>query len=220
MTPDVLRPGESPSGAGGDHVRFALQPHPNHLTHLTVIKQFLTLAAVAGASTLSAQVVDLQVNPIGALFGNVTASAEFPISENFGVEPNVGFLLGNTKVAGTEYSRRGVSAGVNGKYYFNPDEDISRFYGMAYTRFKRSRQTLEQEGFDDSEFKRTRLAVGAGIGYKVVARSGFLLEVAIGGGRSIVNNFDYGDEFADDAFSELTQFDLLGRLSVGYRLGN
>jgi len=188
------------------------------------MKNFLLIIGLALAASFSsnAQYIDLQLNPIGALFGNVSATAEFPLSENVGIEPAVGFVFGERGLGG--YKSSGVGLGVNAKFYFSPDDGTDKFYAFGYTRFATVNNTFNEgsvtSGFFD-EYRNTRLSLGVGVGYKWVADNGFIFELAAGGGRALLNKYDYDgeDEFFDSALEGLTQFDLYGRLSIGYRLG-
>lgn len=172
------------------------------------------LVAIAFGNTAQAQHIDATINPIGALFGNFSAAAELPITESFGVEPNVGLVFRNNGLGGIDYKGRGFSLGARGKYYFSPREDNDRFYLYAYTRFARTNFTLDDEDVYDN----TRLSLGLGPGFKIVADNGLVFDVGFGIGRALLNDYN-DDDFGLD-FSSLTSIDLDGRLSIGYRIGN
>lgn len=181
---------------------------------------------MATAFSAQAQYTDIQINPIGALFGNLSATAEFPVAETIGVEPSLALRLGSTSLGGLTYKRSGFGAGVNGKFYFNPQDGHDRFYVGAYTRFSSTKNKVEENDGSSSggfaeEYTRTRLSLGVLVGHKWVADNGLVFEIAVGGGRALLNNFDYedGDDAFEDSLNALTQFDAYGRLSLGYRLG-
>lgn len=177
--------------------------------------------ALATAITAHAQYTDIQINPIGALFGSLSVTAEFPVTESIGVEPALALVFRNRDVLGTEYKGRGFGAGVNGKFYFNTDNGHDKFYAMAYTRFSSTNQTVDGETTTGQDWSNTRLALGIGVGYKWVADNGLVFELAVGGGRALVNNYDFDteDEFFEQALEDLPPIDIFGRLSIGYRLG-
>lgn len=178
---------------------------------------------MATAFTAQAQYTDIQINPIGALFGNLSATAEFPVAETVGIEPAVGLILGSQGLS--DYKSSGFGLGVNAKFYFNPEDGHDKFYAGAYTRFSSINNKAEDgsiftaSGFPE-EYSNTRLALGALLGYKWVADNGLVFELAIGGGRALLNNntFDDGNEGFENALDDLTELDLYGRLSLGYRL--
>jgi len=178
--------------------------------------------AIATAFSAQAQYTDIQINPIGALFGSLSATAEFPVTESIGVEPALALVFRNRDVLGTDYKGRGFGAGVNGKFYFNPEDGHDKFYAMAYTRFSSVNQTVDSDGTGGQDWSNTRLSLGVGLGYKWVADNGLVFELAVGGGRALVNNYDFDTEDStfEDALEGLSAIDIYGRLSIGYRLGN
>ena len=182
---------------------------------------FLTLScAFLAITTTYAQHIDLQINPIGALFGSLSATAEFPISESIGVEPQVGLLFQNRDLLGVDYKGRGFGLGVNGKFYFGPDDGHDRFYAMGYLRYQNSNFSVDSDGGGGTDYSQNRVSLGVGLGYKWVADNGFLFELAVGGGRALLNSYDFEgeDETFERALDDLTLIDLYGRLSLGYRL--
>lgn len=186
-------------------------------TALSTIACLLLFCSVARA-----QFLDATVNPLGAITGNFDAALELPITENFGIEPTVGFLFRNRNLLGERFRGRGFTVGARGKYYFNPEEDNDGFYGYAYGRYKRTRFTVRDEALDYG-YTRNRVAVGVGGGYKYVARNGLLLDVGLGGGSAVVNRYSYDDVGffgVGEVFSAITRLDIDLRLSIGYRLGN
>ena len=190
-----------------------------------IMKQLVLLSALSLTLGTAAQAqidfVDVTINPIGALFGNFSAAAEFPINENIGIEPMVGFVFQNQDLLTDEFKGRGVSAGARGKYYFSPREDNDRFYVNAYARFRRTSFKSGNENFD-FDYRNTRMALGLGLGFKVVADNGLIFDVGAGIGRALVDKY----KFDDDDFGFGAALGTLGsvdgdfRLSIGYRLQN
>ena len=182
---------------------------------------FVALLGITLGTTAQAQFIDATINPIGALFGNFSAAAEFPITENMSAEPTIGFVFQNRSVLGGEFRGRGFSLGGRYKYYFSPREDNDRFYVNAYTRF--SNASFSNDAFDDLDYSNTRLSLGVGLGFKVVADNGLVFDVGFGVGRALLNNYNINgeDNFGlEEAFGTLASIDADGRLSIGYRFGN
>jgi len=102
------------------------------------MKNYFIVLFVAACTTLSAQ-VDVNINPIGALFGSPDVSGEFVVSENFGVQATLGLDIGKVTGSGIlgdefEQKKSGYQFRVMGKYYFSPEEGADGFYaGLSDT---------------------------------------------------------------------------------------
>lgn len=162
------------------------------------------------AGTLSAQ-LEVKVNPLGLLFGNFNALVEKGISDNFGVEGNIGFVIRDNNLGSSNYNYNAFDIGASGKYYLNPREGWDRFYVGGYLRFNTGSWKLDNGGNDDS-FGSTRLSLGLMLGQKWVSEGGFVFEIGAGAGRAFINTID--DDTLDGLLFDL---DILLRLAVGYR---
>jgi hypothetical protein len=178
------------------------------------MKKLLTLPlALLFVISLNAQ-IDVKINPIGLLFANFDVSAEFGLSENFGLDiaPIIDFRTADYGIDEYKYSRFGVVA--NPRYYVSPKNDVDRFYVGAYAKFLTGKAKLD----DLVGWSNTRFAIGANLGYKVVADSGFVFDIGFGIGRAFVNNYEAEElnDFSEDLL-ELFDIDFIGRLAVGWR---
>lgn len=178
------------------------------------MKKLLTLPlALLFVISMNAQ-IDVKVNPIALLFASFDVSAEFGLSENFGLDVAPILDFGSQDYGIDEYKYTRFGAIVNPRYYVNPKNDVDRFYVGAYAKFLTGKAKLD----DLVGWKNTRLAIGANIGYKVVADSGFIFDVGFGVGRAFLNNYE-GDGIVDfsEEVLEAIDIDLIGRLAVGWR---
>ena len=64
--------------------------------------------------------VDVTINPIGLLFGDLSIGGDFILSDEFSVEATIGIGGGNDDFTSLKWSN--IPIGVVGKYYFNPDD--------------------------------------------------------------------------------------------------
>ena len=158
--------------------------------------------------------VDLTINPIGLLFGDFSIGADFALSNNFSIEPQIGF--GTNKVS----SVKGTNLGVNvlGKYYFNPKNGADRFYADAFLRFV-NRNWNYDESSTFVDFTTTRVGLGFGLGYKVVSRGGFVFDIGFGAGRAFVDNNKYEDSNGNQEDIDWPSIMFQGKLGIGYRFG-
>ena len=192
-------------------------------------KALYTLALVGAAAAAQAQ-VDASVNLTGLYARNPQIIGEYAVSDKFGVELSAGTALGKYEISSSsgtstttnEWKRRGLLLGLQGKYYFNPDDAADGLYAGGYARLRNvtfGDYLLDGESRDSEDLKIKRLAVGASFGYKAVFAEKFVAEGAVGGGFAPVNDNDLLDGF-EDSFSGLSKIaavDLYARLSIGYR---
>lgn len=174
-----------------------------------IMRKILILACgLMLSTTLSAQ-LEVKANPLGLLFGSFNALVETGISDNFGLEGQLGFVSRNSDLGVDEWTFNAFNIGAAGKYYLNPREGWDRFYVGGYLRFNTGTW-----GLDDStdDVTSTRLALGIIFGQKWVADSGFVFELGAGAGRALINNID--DVDLDGLLFDL---DIIIRLAVGYR---
>ncbi len=163
------------------------------------------LALLLAFSHLSYSQVDVSVNPLAAILAyNPKGSVEFGINEDIGIELN-GVLNTNTSAVGVSFGS-GFTAGLIGKYYFNPDQPRSGFYIGPYFRYIQYKP-IDDLGSNLAVFKRGKAGVFGG--YKIVSSKRILFEFGLGVGSRVFNNFN--------ADLGLPGFDLTGKIAIGYR---
>ncbi len=165
--------------------------------------------------------VDVQINPIGILFSNINATAEFGVSNDFGIEGGLEYNFQNFDVDDFEYKNNAIGFRAIGKYYFGPEDGIDRWTIGAYTRFATGTASGDDNtGGGREEVKNTKFAIGFYTGYKWVSRKNIVFELGLGIGRNFVRTFEYEDGTeVDTSDIPLLNIDILGRLSLGYRFG-
>src|SRR5262245_57323308 len=89
---------------------------------------------LALVSQSSAQ-VDVQINPIAVLFSSVDLTAEFAVSQDFGIEGGLDYNFQNFDIDDIEYKNNGVGIRAIGKYYFSPDKGIDKWNVGAYMKY-------------------------------------------------------------------------------------
>ncbi len=172
---------------------------------------FITLC-LFGFHKAEAQ-VDLTLNPVGVLFGDLNIGADFALAENFSLEAQVGF--GISKIAGI----RGTNIPINvvGKYYFNPKQGTDRFYADVFLRFV-NRNWEYDDNSTNANFTSTRFGLGFGLGYKIVSTKGLVFDIGLGAGRALVTN----NKYEEDGFEQDVDWGnviFLGKFGIGYRFG-
>lgn len=181
---------------------------------------FFALAMLAMNAVSHAQ-VDVQINPIGILFSNLDLTAEFGVSNDFGVETGLGYNFQSFDVEGGGYRNNAVGIRALGKYYFNPEDGIDRWAIGGYLRYGAGTATLKDNSSSSREkIKNVKLALGFYTGYKWVSRKNIVFELGLGIGRNLVRTFeDENGNTVDTSDIPLLNVDILGRLSLGYRFG-
>jgi hypothetical protein len=186
-------------------------------------KLIYAAALLCTLTNLHAQ-TELKINPLGALFLSPDVSAEFGISESFGLEPTLGISFFRLTVDGNQFKSTGFSYGAQGKYYFSPSKGIDGFYGGVYLRggqssFKTSTSGSGTVTSSTESFSRNRLGAGFTLGYKWVTAKNVVIELGTGFGRKIFNKYSNIDKGVDAAKLPILNFDGFFKFSVGYRFG-
>ena len=164
--------------------------------------------------------VDVQINPIGILFSSINVTAEFGVSDDFGIEGGLDYDFQNFDIDGSEYRNNAVGIRAIGKYYFGPEDGIDRWTIGGYTRFVTGTSSADDAQSGRDEVKNTKFALGFYTGYKWVSKKNIVFELGLGVGRNFVRKFEYDDGTeANTDDIPLLNVDLLGRLSLGYRFG-
>lgn len=175
------------------------------------------LWAGAFLSHSSAQ-VDVTVNPIGLLFGALSAGADFAVADNFSLEGSLGIGSGTNKAANFKYYNLPITA--TGKYYFNPKNGADKFYADVFLRYVTRGYTVDDPdaGTIYSEYTQTRVGFGFGIGLKVASVKGLVFDINFGVGRALIDNTKYKDN-SDEYEVDWTNVMIVGKLGLGYRFG-
>lgn len=184
------------------------------------MKKLLTLViAILAFSTAWSQ-TDVKINPIGALFGSPDISAEFAINESTGIEPFIGVTFRNYAITDVTYKSNGFGLGAIGKYYFNPEKGMDKFWTGLYLRGGNSTSTGTFNGTAE-EVGNARVALGFAAGYKWVSSRNIVFELGIGIGRAFYNKYTNKTAGSIDLSKfPIANIDGLGRLQVGYRFGS
>lgn len=180
-------------------------------------KLILAVAFLSSLMSLNAQ-VDLKINPLGALFVSPDLSAEFAITENIGLDASIGYIGQGLKVAGTKYKRSGMTYGAIGKYYFNPENPTTKFYGGLYFNGGNIDWTSNTDSTSNI-LNQKKLGIGLALGYKWVSSQNVVFEITGGLGRKATNRFTIEQGSADLRSFPFLKLDGLLRINVGYRFG-
>ncbi len=173
----------------------------------------LLALCVFGFQKAEAQ-VDLTINPVGALFGDFNVGADFALSNNFSVEAQVG--IGTNKI--NDVKGFNIPVNVVGKYYLSPKRGADRFYVDAFLRFV-NRNWNYEDGSAFVDYTSTRVGIGFGIGYKIVAAKGFVFDIGFGAGRALVTNNKYEDSAGNQEEIDWPDLMFIGKFGIGYRFG-
>lgn len=161
--------------------------------------------------------VDVTLNPIGLLFGDLNAGVDFVLSENFSVEGTIGIGTGDDDFGDAKYFALPIT--VFGKYYFNPDKGADKFYADAFLRFVTRSVTYDDNSTFFSDYSQTRVGIGFGIGYKIVSKGGLVFDIGFGAGRAFINNTKFEDSNGNEETLDWPEIMFAGKLGVGYRFG-
>ena len=178
-----------------------------------------TLALFGFANQAKAQ-VDVTINPIGLLFGDLNVGFDFVLSDNLSVEGTIGIATGSDDLVDAESKYFGLPITVFGKYYFNPNNGADKFYVDAWLRFVN--RSYKWEGDNASsyvDYSQTRVGIGFGIGYKIVSDGNFVFDIGLGAGRALVDNTKYDDGAGNQTTVDWPDIMFAGKIGVGYRFG-
>lgn len=179
----------------------------------------LSIFALAPKSA-KAQQIDVTVNPLGLLFGDLNVGADFMLSENLSVEGTLGLNFGKSDFNSIEAKYSGIPVTVFGKYYFSPREGADRFYADAWLRFVN--RSYKWEGANSaglSDYSQTRVGIGFGIGFKTVSSKGIVFDIGLGAGRALLDKTSFKDSSGTQTEIDWPEVMFVGKLGVGYRFG-
>ncbi len=178
-------------------------------------KGLLLFIAIILVGVAQAQ-FEAKINPLGAIFGKADISAEYVVSDMFGVEASVDFAFGqayNGFIRIPNAKQSGVGARIVGKIYFSADDGGDGWFGGLYLRNNvvKYEDKSPSDEYNFNEYEKTVFAVGVEFGQKWIFDSGFIFEYSYGIGRPISEQrVGYTDEFDFG-------IDMFARTSIGYR---
>lgn len=176
---------------------------------------FTLVAALFMATSMFAQ-FEVKVNPIGLLFGGISASGEYILNDNMGVEVSARLSSNKLTITTEETKLTGFGIGAAYKYYFSPDDGADKFYANLYARYGGlSGKYTGSISAAEEKATYSKVAVGFGIGYKWLADSGLLFELGFGAGRNLAQTWSYSDNTNYSA--PQWGLDLTGKLAIGWR---
>ena len=180
----------------------------------------LLLTFVATSSVAFSQAVDLKINPLALTWGTVSGSAEFVLSESFGLEVSGLAASGEVRQNNENFERKGSGIILSGKYYLEPYNIGDGFYVGAYTRY---RERNYESIASNNAFNTRKIALGVTGGYKWIISDFFVVETGAGIGYNALNKveitaFDNSGDFPIGSIPAVG-IDFLIRISVGYRFG-
>ncbi|NOT37361.1 MAG: DUF3575 domain-containing protein [Saprospiraceae bacterium] len=162
--------------------------------------------------------LDVSINPISILFESLDLSAEYGIKNDFGIDATLGYDFGKYDVGDVEVKNTGFGLRLIGKYYFKPDDGLDRWSIGPYVRVG-TRSGKFDDGVENYSVTNFKFAVGFYTGYKWVSKKNIVFELGFGAGRAFVNKYTSDEDSFDAGDYPGLNFDVTGRLSLGYRFG-
>ncbi|MCB0495736.1 MAG: DUF3575 domain-containing protein [Cyclobacteriaceae bacterium] len=175
-------------------------------------KSFILLALIALSLSAKAQ-FEAKINPFSILWGSIDVAAEYGFSDNFGIDLAPTIAFDKQTLDDVEYKSTRAGVVVNPRYYFSPNKGLDKFYFGGYLKYMSG--AYKSDGVIG--WKNERFAGGFNIGYKIVAESGFLFDIAFGGGKAFVNKNTSELDGIDLTLLDAINIDFVGKLAVGWR---
>ncbi|MBK8151720.1 MAG: DUF3575 domain-containing protein [Saprospiraceae bacterium] len=170
------------------------------------------------ARNASAQ-IDVSLNPLGILFRNIDLSAEIAMKQSFGIEGIFKYDYDHYKVLDNTINSNGFGFVALGKYYFNPDLNISNFCAAPYVKFSTTNGRYS-DGNTTGIVNHNKLAVGFYVGYKWVNVRNFVFEIGAGLGRNFINRYNSANGSIDLDEFPIINLDGVFKFSFGYRFNS
>ena len=165
-------------------------------------KSFLVLIAILIFSFQSNAQIEVSTNPIGLLFNTYIISVDYHTTPNWSFGGEMGINTANSKRTASAYY-------ANAKHYFNPFSDAKMFYVGMFL----GSHSIESNILGGIE-NRMINTYGGGfmLGYKLVSRKSFIVDVGGGLGRG----------FSNKVLNAVGTYEIslfYFRANVGYRFG-
>ena len=118
------------------------------------------------------------------ILGNFDVTYEYLLSEESGVGVNL-------MVPFDDYVEWNINYNLTGYYrFYFGDNYADGFFGEIFANLNDVRDTLPNQNDGEVRDDVTDLALGLSGGYKLVSSGGVVLEVFLGGGRNLFNEFN------------------------------
>ena len=178
-------------------------------------KKILTLVSFMVFATYGFSQIEVKINPIGLLFGQIPLSAEYIINDNMGAEITAGYYFKSFGDFTETTNSSGFVTNVLFKYYFKPEDGGDKFYVFPYYRYVSRSWTFTDVTLGEINGTYKSSGIGFGAGYKIVAESGLLFDFGLGVGKNFSSKYSYSDPTYENDIS--IPINILGRISIGYR---
>ena len=176
---------------------------------LTIATFFCALSFV-GISQL-----DATLAPVGLLWGDLSLTADYCLSDNVSAECSAGF--GGRSIDDTiigEYTYRNLNIQGSVKYYFNPSNGCDELYAGGFIRA--INRSYDYTNTSSTDYSNSRIGAGVLVGTKKVSDSGFVFDINLGIGRALYDNVTINDDDTAIAWPDIM---FVGKLGLGYRFG-
>lgn len=117
-------------------------------------KKILTLSTFMLIAAYGFAQIEVKLNPIGLLFGQIPISGEYLINDDMGAEVTVGYYFKKESGFNDVSKSSGLVSNVLFKYYFNPEKGGDKFYAFPYFRYV-SRSFTFTDATNNSEIEST-----------------------------------------------------------------
>jgi hypothetical protein len=192
----------------------------------------LAICAITMLSSAKAQVDEVKLNAIGALFNNYSVGYERGLSETSSVGLWVNYQSYNFGIGDEDNKISGIGFVPEFRFYFSPDDECDGFFVGPYLKYaslstKSDYTILDDDGdyqdYNDVKVSSNRFVIGLNLGRKWVTDGGFLFETSFGFGKALASGVNYDNDnvqtyYDDNDILELEiNFDLRLGINVGYR---
>lgn len=170
----------------------------------------------AFATGVFAQTVEVKAFPIRTLFLRPAVAAEVILNDNIGVEAKIARKKIGFSFMGVGLAETGVAANLGGRYYLNPNHGGDRAYVGSYLKYVDTKTNFPEV---INNFERQKFVLGFNGGFKLVSKSGFLMDLNLGIGRSLMNNRTFNNEASQDFIDAAPSLktDFTSSVGIGWR---
>jgi len=159
--------------------------------------------------------IDAKADPFSIILNSPKVSAEYIFTENLSIEGLVGFDYGR-RYKLDEEQVLGFSIAIEPRLYLRQKKVADRFFLAAYFKYAYlSYKPYENQNLSEN-FTNSKAVYGFLTGYKWLNDSGFLIEVKIGFGRFLFN--EYENSNGNSFTIANNKYDGIANVLIGYRL--